>query len=118
MDSLSIAMTYVKAFESKIGTDIKVLKVDRLTSLADYFVLVSGQSITQVGALADAGEEAMLKAGERSPRREGKNGESWILLDSGSVVGYIFTREARAYYQFEKLWADAEFVNLDEEDNK
>ena len=113
MESLTLAKEIAKAFESKLGADILVLKVDGLTTLADYFVIATGSSITQVRALADEAEDRVIKLGLPAPRFEGRGGDKWILLDCREVVAHVFTEEARGFYNLEKLWADAETVALD-----
>ena len=118
MESLQLAKEIAEAFEDKVGLDIKILKVEELTTLADYFVLVSGQSNTQVRALADAAEDRLTELGLSAPRREGRGGDSWILLDAGTVIAHVFTREAREYYQLEKLWADAETVEIEDSEKE
>ena len=117
MESLTLAQEIAKAFEDKIGLDIKILKVEELTTLADYFVIVTGQSNTQVRALTDAAEDKIKDLGLPMPRREGRGGDSWVLLDADTVIAHVFTREAREYYQLEKLWADAETVAIDDSEN-
>jgi ribosome-associated protein len=117
LESLQLAKEFAEAFADKVGQDIKILKVEELTTLADYFVLVTGQSNTQVRALADAAEDRLTELGLPAPRREGRGGESWVLMDAGSVIAHVFTREAREYYQLEKLWADADTVKLDDSEN-
>ena len=64
-------------------------------------------------ALADEVEDTVEKLGLEMPRREGRGGDSWILLDVGSVIVHIFTKESREYYQLEKLWGDAPVVSLE-----
>ncbi len=113
MESLTLAKEIAKAFGSKLGTDILVLKVEGLTTLADYFVIASGSSTTQVRALADEAEDRVIKLGLPAPRLEGRGGDSWILLDCREVVAHVFTEQARGFYNLEKLWADAETVELD-----
>ena len=104
----------VKHLDNKKARDIKVLKVSGLTLLADYFVICSASSTTQVKALGDTLEEAMEKAGEQLLKKEGKQGLNWILLDYSDVIVHIFYQETREFYGLEKLWADAEDVPLDE----
>lgn len=110
MDSLELAYAVAKALDSKKGDDIQILKVEDLTTLADYFVIASGNSNTQVRALADEVEDAVLKLGLPAPRREGRGGDKWILLDADSVIVHVFTKESREFYQLEKLWGDAQVV--------
>ena len=102
----------VKALDDKKGKDIKVLYTADQTTLADYFVICAGTSNTQVRALSDAVEEAMSKAGEEPHHIEGHRGGQWTLLDYSAVVVHIFTEEAREFYSLERLWSDAEPVDI------
>ena len=108
-DMISVA---VKALDEKKGKDIKVLHTADQTTLADYFIICNGTSNTQVRALADAVEEAMSKAGEEPHHIEGHRGGQWTLMDYSSVVVHIFTEEGREFYGLERLWSDAEAVDI------
>ena len=102
----------VKALDNKQGKDIKVLRTAGQTTLADYFVICNGTSNTQVRALADAVEEALSRAGEEPHHIEGHRGNQWTLMDYSAVVIHIFTEEGREFYGLERLWSDAESVDL------
>lgn len=104
----------VKAMDEKKGKDIQVLYTADQTTLADYFVLCTGTSSTQIKALADAVEDAMTRAGEEPHHIEGHRGGQWTLLDYSAIVVHVFTEEAREFYALERLWSDATPVNLDE----
>ena len=112
MTSYEMAVGLAKALDSKKGLNIKVLKTEELTTLADYFVLCTATSTTQVKAMSDACEEAMEKQGETVHHIEGHRGGTWILLDFSSVVVHIFNEEAREFYDLERLWSDAAPVDL------
>jgi len=109
-----MAILLAKALDSKKGEDIKVLKTEELTTLADYFVLCTASSSTQVKAMSDACEEAMEKNGEQAHHIEGHRGGTWLLMDFSSVVVHVFTDEARKFYDLERLWADAQEIDLSE----
>ena len=109
-DTMAIALA--KALDGKKGQDIKVLKTEELTTLADYFVLCTATSSTQVKAMSDACEEAMEKNGEQVPHIEGHRGGTWLLMDFSSVVVHVFTDEARKFYDLERLWGDAQEIDL------
>ena len=109
-----IAYEVTKALDSKKGLDIQVLRVDRVTSLADYFIICTGTSNTHVKTLCDYAEYTMEQLGEPMLGREGHRGNSWELLDFGSIVVHVFTQEARKFYDLERLWADAEEIDLKE----
>ena len=109
-----IALEVTKALDEKKGMDIKLLKIDRVSSLADYFLICTGTSNTHVKTLCDYAEYTMVdQLGEPMLGREGHRGNSWELLDFGSVVVHVFTDEARKFYDLERLWADAEVVDLE-----
>ena len=107
-----VALTVTKALDEKKGMDIKLLKIDKVSSLADYFLICTGTSNTHVKTLCDYAEYSMDQLGEPMLGREGHRGNSWELLDYGSVVIHVFTEEARKFYDLERLWADAEVVDL------
>ena len=92
--------------------DVKVLKTEDLTTLCDYFVLCTATSNTQVKAMSDACEEEMEKHGERVHHIEGHRDGTWLLMDFSSVVVHVFTDEARKFYDLERLWGDAQQVDL------
>lgn len=114
MTSYEMAVGLAKALDSKKGLNIKVLKTQELTTLADYFVLCTATSTTQVKAMSDACEEAMEKQGERVHHIEGHRGGTWLLMDFSSVVVHIFMDEARKFYDLERLWGDAEEIPLED----
>lgn len=113
MTSKETALFLAKALDSKKGIDIKVLETGALTTLADYFVLCSATSSTQIRALADACEKAMKEDhGELPHHVEGHRQGTWVLMDFSSVVVHIFNEEAREFYDLERLWSDAAPVDL------
>ena len=112
MTPKEIALECVRALDAKKGRDIKLLETGELTTLADYFVICSATSTTQIKALADAGEKALKDAGEPPHHIEGHRGGTWVLLDFSSVVVHIFNEEARKFYDLERLWSDAVPMDL------
>ena len=107
-----VAYEVTKALDMKKGMNIKLLKIDQVSSLADYFLICTGTSNTHVKTLCDYAEYTMEQLGEPMLGREGHRGNAWELLDFGSVVVHVFTQEAREFYSLERLWADAEKVDL------
>lgn len=102
----------VKALDSKKAHDIKALKVEDLTILANYFVIASATSTTQVKALAD---EVEFKLGEKgiTPKSiEGEQSKTWIILDYVDLIVHVFLEETRDFYQLEHLWADGTPVDI------
>ena len=107
-----IAFAVTKALDEKKGMNIKLLKIDRVSSLADYFLICTGTSNTHVRTLCDFAEYTLEELGEPMLGREGHRGNSWELLDYGTIVVHVFTEEAREFYALERLWADAENIDL------
>ena len=112
LSAREVALEVTKALDEKKGIDIKVLRIEKISSIADYFVICTGTVNTHVKTLCDYAEYTMEQLGEPMLGREGHRGNSWELLDYGSVVVPVFTEEARKFYDLERLWADAEVVDL------
>lgn len=102
-----------KAMDSKLGDDIKVLKIADLTIISDYFVIVNGNSNTQTKAIADEVEFKMKEAGEYPLHIEGYQGANWVILDYGDVVVHVFYKETRDFYNLERLWNDAQEIDIE-----
>ena len=107
-----LAEIAVKALDSKKGKEIRLIRIDKITTLAEYFVICTGTSNTQINALCDAVEKELTEKGEEPLHREGYRGGTWVLLDYGCVVVHVFNDEARKFYSLEHLWADGEEVDL------
>ena len=112
MESKQLAEKIAHILNEKKAQDIQALKIQDLTVLADYFVLATGTSNTQVRALADEVEFVLAKEGIEPLHSEGYETKSWILLDYNSVIVHIFYPDARKFYDLERLWADAVPVEL------
>ena len=97
--------------KKKKGIDIKVLDIKGLSSIADYFVIVSGNSVRQVSALADEIEEKMDEKGINLENIDGKTTSRWILLDYGDIIVHVFHKDEREYYDIERLWSKEEEEN-------
>lgn len=112
LPSRELAEIAVKALDSKKGKEIRLIRIDKITTLAEYFVICTGTSNTQINALCDAVEKGLTEKGEEPLHREGYRGGTWVLLDYGCVVVHVFNDEARKFYSLEHLWADGEEVDL------
>ena len=107
MGTEEMIRTAVSALQDKKGIDIVSLKIGELSPVCDEFLIVSGNSRSQVDALLDGVEEALGRAGAELISREGNSESGWILLDYGDVVVHIFTSEMRDFYNLEHTWHDA-----------
>ena len=109
-DPLTLAKAIADRLDEKKGREVKVLAVGEKTSIADYFVLCSGNSSTHVKALAGEAEEHISKREIEPDNVEGRGNNSWIVLDYGNVIVHVFSREAREFYNLDKLYGDAKTV--------
>ena len=113
MTPKELAIIAVKALDEKKGKEISAIEITDLTTIADYFVIASGTSNTQINALSGAVEKAMKEqAGEDPLRREGYRDGTWVLLDYGAIIVHIFSQEAREFYSLERLWGDGKPMDL------
>ena len=111
-EALELTAAIVKALDAKRAMGIEVLHTTDVTTLADYFVICTASSTTQIKALADVCEKALKDAGEPPHHVEGHRGGTWVLMDFSSVVVHIFMDEARKFYDLERLWGDAQEEDL------
>jgi ribosome-associated protein len=112
--SRTLAKHVAELMLSKKAHDIMILEVRKLTSAADFFVVCTADSDTQVKAIADAVEEGTMAKGERPWHSEGHQARTWILVDYVDVVAHVFHRDARSFYNLERLWRDAPRTDLTE----
>lgn len=105
--ALTLARRIVELASDKKASDIVLLEIGGLTTLADYFVICSGQSERQLGAIVDGIAAALRDEGVKPVGREGSSGAHWMLIDFGSVIVHVMAPPERDYYQLEKLWAAA-----------
>lgn len=100
----------------KKGHDVKILDLRNLSSIADYFVICSADSDTQVKAIADEIDKELSKQGIKCSHKEGFNALNWVLLDYFDVIVHIFKNESRRYYNLEKLWGDAPTIPVEDKE--
>lgn len=111
--SLEVAKVAVKVLDAKKGNNIKVLKIDEKTTIGDYFVICSGSSSTQIRTLADEVEYQLKQGGVPHVNLQGTDSDEWKIIDCFEVIVHVFSNEARDFYKLEKLWADAEEINIE-----
>ncbi|NLT57430.1 MAG: ribosome silencing factor [Clostridiales bacterium] len=107
-----LAMAMAEILLNKKAIDVQVLRIGDLSVLADYFVICTGSSSTQVKSLAEEVESRLSERGIEPHHIEGHRSTSWILLDYSSVVLHVFYQESREFYRLEHMWADAEKLDL------
>ena len=113
MTPKELAILAAKALDEKKGKEISAIEITDITTLADYFVIATGSSNTQINALVDNVEKVLLEEAEEDPlHREGYRGGTWVLLDYGCIAVHVFNAEAREFYGLERLWRDGMPVDL------
>ena len=112
MNSQELAKKIVKILDSKKGMDITGIDIPDLTTIGDYFILVTGTSSPHVKALAEEVEDTLAREGLEPRRIEGAQSAAWILIDYQDVILHIFTKETRDFYDMERLWSDAPRMDL------
>ncbi len=110
--SCEVAELAVKILDSKLASEIKLLKIDAKTVIADYFVICTGRSTTQIKTLADEVEYKLKVAGVPEIRLEGSASDEWKIVDCKDVIIHIFSTEARDFYKLDRLWSDCEEIDI------
>lgn len=104
----------VAALEDKKASDVKIIDIEHISTLADYFIIASGTNRNQVQAMADSVEEALSKAGYEPKQIEGYQNANWILMDYGDIVLHLFDEENRLFYDLERIWRDGKLIEKEE----
>lgn len=112
--SKKMATIAYRALEEKKADDIKVLDIENVSTLADYFIIASGKNHNQVQAMADAVDEMLGKAGYEPKQTEGYRSANWILQDYSDIVVHIFDTENRLFYDLERIWRDGTETTIGE----
>jgi ribosome-associated protein len=107
--------TAVSAALDKKALDVVVLDLRDTPAFTDFFVLCSGQNQRQVKAIADAVEEALRASKVRPAHVEGYDRGDWVLMDFFSFIVHVFTPQTRAFYALERLWGDAQRIEISDE---
>lgn len=114
--SEKLSHAVVKGMQEKKASDIVVMDLREVkNAIADFFVLCTGNSDTQLDAIADSVDEQVWKELQQNPwHQEGKDNKEWMLLDYVDVVAHIFKKEKREFYALENLWGDAKIEAIEE----
>jgi len=110
LDPAQLARAAANAASDKKASDVLLLDVREITTIADYFIICSGNNARQIQAIADAIDETLRKQGARLINREGVADTGWLLLDFGDIIVHIFGPTEREYYRIERLWNEAKTV--------
>lgn len=113
MTSKEIVKAAYKALDDKKAVDIRMIDIEKVSVMADYFVIASGTNINQVKALVDNVDETLGKMGCQLKHMEGHGNSSWVLMDYGDVIIHIFDEENRLFYDLERIWRDGTIVEAE-----
>jgi len=114
MESKEAAKIVINAMEEKKAEDIRIIAIDEVSSIADYFIIANGNNISQVHAIADFVEEKLGKSGMLPKQIEGYQNANWVLMDYGDVIIHIFDKENRLFYNLERIWKDGKQIMIDD----
>ena len=107
----SILKVAYNALDEKKAENIKVIDISKISIIADYFIIASGNNPNQLDALSDNVERKLGEAGVHPRQTEGP-GSGWTLMDYNDIVIHIFSKEDREFYDLERIWSDGEEVNI------
>ena len=103
-----------EVLDKKLGEDIVILKIEGISTITDYFVIVSAPSERQVKALEEALDYELEKEGVAARAVEGRSTAKWILIDYTDIIVHIFKNDEREFYNIERLWKDALLIDVNE----
>ena len=113
-ESQKMTKLVIDALEDKKALDLRVIDIQDVSVIADYFIIASGANSNQVQALADSAQEALEKAGYTARQIEGYGSASWILLDFNDIIIHVFSEESRLFYDLERIWRDGKDLDVEE----
>ena len=112
MNSKELARMACEALEDKKALDVKIIDIEQVSTLADYFIIASGTNRNQVQAMADNVEEVLGRAGYEPKQIEGYQTGNWILMDYRDIVIHVFDEENRLFYDLERIWRDGKELDI------
>ena len=114
MTSKELAKLACDALDDKKALEIKVINIENVSTLADYFIIASGTNHNQVQAMADNVDETLGRAGYEPKQIEGYQNANWILMEYRDIVIHIFDEENRLFYDLERIWRDGTVVEVED----
>lgn len=114
MDIFEQVKLAVAALNDKKAEDVRVIDIHEISTIADYFIIASGSNSNQLGAMQDAVDEALYKAGIHAKQIEGNRNSTWILMDYEDIIVHLFSKEDRLFYDLERIWRDGKEITIEE----
>jgi ribosome-associated protein len=115
--SVEMVKTAFNALSDKKGEDITIIDIQKVSVMADYFIIASGTNSSQVQAMVDNVENELGRKGFVCKQMEGYRSANWILMDYGDIIIHVFDRENRLFYDLERIWRDGKTVDLETLEN-
>ena len=110
METFELVKLAVDALKDKKAEDVRIIDIHEISTIADYFVIASGSNANQLGAMQDAVDEALYKAGVHAKQIEGNRNSTWILMDYQDIIVHLFSKEDRLFYDLERIWRDGKEI--------
>lgn len=114
MNSKEMTKIAYNALDDKKGQDIRIINIEGISVMADYFIIASGDNRNQVQSMADNVTDELGRAGHEVKQIEGYHSANWILMDYGDIVIHIFNKEDRLFYDLERIWRDGKIVEVEQ----
>ena len=116
-NNLNLSEVIIQGMKEKKATDITIINLKSIkNAIADYFIICTGNSDTQVDAISDSVESEVSKHMDQNPwHKEGQQNKDWILIDYVDIVVHVFKKERRNHFALEELWGDAKITNINYE---
>ncbi len=114
MTSKEYCKIAIAALEDRKAEDIKIIDIQSISPIADYFIIANGTNQPQLQAMRDACDEALGRAGLFKKQLEGNSNSTWILMDYGDIIIHIFSKEDRLFYDLERIWRDGTLIDQSE----
>ena len=105
--------TIINAIKDKLGENIVVLDIKKVSTISEYFIIASADNERKVSAIAKNVEDEMKNITHFASYKEGYDTQKWIVLDYGECIVHIFKNEERDFYDLERLWKDAPYIDID-----
>lgn len=115
MNTKQLLQAIYNAISDKKGEQIKIIDISDISSIADYFVIASGNNSNQVQAISDNVLDELIKINLKPSRVEGYNTANWILMDYNDIIIHIFSKDDRFFYNLERIWSDGKYIENIEE---
>lgn len=113
-EAKKMARLAIDALNDKKAEDIKIIDISKVSVMADYFIIASGNNRNQIQAMIDNVDEYLGKAGFVNRQVEGYETANWVLMDYKDVIVHVFDKENRLFYDLERIWRDGTLINEDE----